>query len=299
MHRPLPTTISCITSTSSSHPNHGQIGNIKNQGGAGWFMREKGCAEWSMWGKKAGPIHADLPWTWRAQRQDCSVYSSQYLQITFTPGVIPVPPWLFLAYKTLYLGSRSVNVLVTGSSSPPYVLRRGRVSTCSSSTLVHCHEWPFMDHCLLCRDHHPQNHSPRPRKIAVHGLLLLRKYSLIHHQCRNRSYPVVQEHRLQHTAYSTLISHVEIFSRLCISAHWSLVTGVVECSRIYHVLSNLLGMLRSSFMALSSKQYFLDFFKDAHVPMPDISGYIRERVKSTVQQFALNRSVCYRYMEGE
>jgi len=32
-------------------------------------------------------------------------------------------------------------------------------------------------------------------------------------------------------------------------------------------------------MALSSKLYFTDFFKDAHVPMPDISGYIRERVK--------------------
>ena len=57
------------------------------------------------------------------------------------------------------------------------------------------------------------------------------------------------------------------------------VTGIVECSRIYHVLSNLLGMLRNSFVALSSKQYFLDFFEDAHVPMPDISGYIRERVK--------------------
>jgi len=60
--------------------------------------------------------------------------------------------------------------------------------------------------------------------------------------------------------------------------HWSLVTGVIECSRIYHVLSNLLGMLRNSFVALSSKQYFLDSFEDAHVPMPDISGYIRERV---------------------
>jgi len=34
-------------------------------------------------------------------------------------------------------------------------------------------------------------------------------------------------------------------------------------------------------VALSSKQYFLDFFEDAHVPMPDISGYIRERVKCT------------------
>jgi len=44
-------------------------------------------------------------------------------------------------------------------------------------------------------------------------------------------------------------------------------------------LSNLLGMLRNSFVALSSKQYFWDFFEDAHVPMPDISDYIRERVK--------------------
>jgi len=28
------------------------------------------------------------------------VYSSQYLQITSTLGIIPVPPWLFMAYKT-------------------------------------------------------------------------------------------------------------------------------------------------------------------------------------------------------
>ena len=45
------------------------------------------------------------------------------------------------------------------------------------------------------------------------------------------------------------------------------------------MLSNLLGMLRNSFVALSSKQNFLDFLEDVHVPMPDISGYIRERVK--------------------
>jgi len=72
------------------------------------------------------------------------------------------------------------------------------------------------------------------------------------------------------TAYSILVSHVEIFSHL--------VTGIVECSRIYHVLSNLLGMLGNSFVALSSKRYFLDFFEDTHVPMPDISGYIRVMV---------------------
>jgi len=50
------------------------------------------------------------------------------------------------------------------------------------------------------------------------------------------------------------------------------------------MLSNLLAMLRNSFMALSSKQYYLDFFEDAHVPMPDISGYIRERVKLQSQR---------------
>jgi len=49
------------------------------------------------------------------------------------------------------------------------------------------------------------------------------------------------------------------------------------------MFSNLLGMLRKVFMALSSKLYFIDFFKDAHVPMPDISGYIRERVKQLPQ----------------
>ena len=36
-------------------------------------------------------------------------------------------------------------------------------------------------------------------------------------------------------------------------------------------------------MTLGLKQYFLDFFEDAHVPMPDISGYIRERVKPQPQ----------------
>ena len=68
-----------------------------------------------------------------------------------------------------------------------------------------------------------------------------------------------------------LVSHVEMFSHLCIFAHWPIVTSLVECSRIYHVLSNLLSMLRNGFMALSSKLYF---FEDAHVPMPDKSGYI-------------------------
>ena len=65
----------------------------------------------------------------------------------------------------------------------------------------------------------------------------------------------------------------------------ALVTGIVECSRIYHVLSNLLSMLRNNFVALSSKQYFWDFFEDAHVPMPDISGYIRERVKTSTATY--------------
>jgi len=36
-------------------------------------------------------------------------------------------------------------------------------------------------------------------------------------------------------------------------------------------------------MALRSKLYFIDSFKDAHVPMPDIFGYIRERVKSYIK----------------
>ena len=108
----------------------------------------------------------------------------------------------------------------------------------------------------------------RPTKVAVDSSLENTLLSIVEVE-------VIQ--LFKNTAYSILISHVEIFSRLYIFAHWSLITGVVECSRIYHVLRNLLGMLRNSFMALSSKQYFLDFFKDAHVPMPDISGYIRER----------------------
>jgi len=64
---------------------------------------------------------------------------------------------------------------------------------------------------------------------------------------------------------------VEIFALL-------LIVLSNRCSRIYHVFSNLLGMLRKIFMALS---LFYGSFKDAHVPMPDISGYIRERVKAS------------------
>ena len=115
----------------------------------------------------------------------------------------------------------------------------------------------------------------RPRKVAVDSFSLENTLLSI----VNAEIEVIQ--LFKNTAYSILVSHVEIFSRLCIFAHWSLVTGVVECSRIYHVLSNLLDMLRSSFVTLGLKQYFLDFFEDAHVPMPDISGYIRERVKYT------------------
>jgi len=74
-----------------------------------------------------GALQANLALTTtRHERkgQDCSVYSSQYLQIICTLGIIPVPLWLFMAYKTLYLGSRSVDLLVTGSRSPSYVLGR-------------------------------------------------------------------------------------------------------------------------------------------------------------------------------
>ena len=104
-------------------------------------MREKGCAGCSMRGKRLDQFmqtfheHGKRQQRHERKGQDCSVYSSQYLQIIFTLGIIPVPPWLFMAYKTLYLGSRSVDLLVTGSRSPSYVLGRGRVSICSSSTL--------------------------------------------------------------------------------------------------------------------------------------------------------------------
>ena len=39
-------------------------------------------------------------------------------------------------------------------------------------------------------------------------------------------------------------------------------------------------MLRKFFATLGSKVYFMDFCKDAHVLMPDISGYIHERVSN-------------------
>ena len=58
-------------------------------------------------------------------------------------------------------------------------------------------------------------------------------------------------------------------------AYLLLVTSTAESSRIYHVLSNLLGMLRIVFMF---ETIYLGFFQDAHVPMADISGYICERV---------------------
>ena len=63
--------------------------------------------------------------------------------------------------------------------------------------------------------------------------------------------------------------------------HLPLVTGIIECSRLY-VLSNLLGMLTNGYMALTSKLYFLDCFDNTDVPMLDISGYIWERVKDRV-----------------
>ena len=131
---------------------------------------------------------------------------------------------------------------------------------------------PFTDHCLLCCNHHPQNYSSQALEGSSGPLLRNTLLSIV-----NVKIEVIQ--LFKSTAYSILVRHVEIFSCLCIFVHWSLVTGVVECYRIYHVLSNLLGMLRNSFVVLSSKQYFLDFFEDVHVPMPDISGYIRERVK--------------------
>ena len=63
----------------------------------------------------------------------------------------------------------------------------------------------------------------------------------------------------KNTAYSILVSHVEIFLYLCIFMDWPLVTSIVECSRICHVLSNLLGMRRNSFVVLSSNLYFWIF----------------------------------------
>ena len=48
--------------------------------------------------------------------------------------------------------------------------------------------------------------------------------------------------------------------------------GTVQCSRIYHVLSNLLSMLKNIFMALSPKLYLWDFLEDTFVLMPDISS---------------------------
>ena len=82
----------------------------------------------------------------------------------------------------------------------------------------------------------------RPRKVSLENTLL----SIV-----NVKIEVIQ--LFKSTAYSILVSHVEIFSHLCIFAHWPLVTGIIEYSRIYYVLSNLLGMLRNSFMVLSSK----------------------------------------------
>jgi len=98
----------------------------------------------------------------------------------------------------------------------------------------------------------------RPRKVAVDS-----SPSKILLYIVNVEIEVIQ--LFKNTAYSILVNHVQIFLHLCIFVHWPLATSIVECSTIYHVLSNLLGMLRNSFVALSSKLYFLDFLEDADV----------------------------------
>jgi len=106
-----------------------------------------------------------------------------------------------------------------------------------------------------------------PRKVAVDSFSLENTLLSI----VNVEIEVIQ--LFKSNAYSILVRHVEIFSCLCIFAHWSLVTSVVECSRIYHVLTNLLGMLRYSFAVLSSKQYFLDFFEDVLLTIVKVTGH--------------------------
>ena len=197
------------------------------------------------------------------------MYSSQYLQIIFTLGIIPVP---LVIHGLRNFISRSYKCRLTRDRVQITFIRTGEresIHLFIVYTAVCVHSWTnlfFIAITVL------KTIPAMPRKVAVDSFSLENTLLSI----VNVEIKVIQ--LFKSTAYSILVRHVELFSCLCIFAHWSLVTGVVECSRIYHVLSNLLGMLRNSFVALSSKQYFLDFFEDAHVPMPDISGYIRERV---------------------
>ena len=108
-------------------------------------------------------------------------------------------------------------------------------------TSLHCCECPFIDHCLVAITV-LKTIQARPRKGAVNSSLENTPLSIIF------EIKIIQW--FKNTTYSILVKHVEIFSHLCIFVHWPLVTGIIECSRIY-VLTNLLGMLRNSFVALS------------------------------------------------
>ena len=76
------------------------------------------------------------------------------------------------------------------------------------------------------------------------GLLLIQKHSYL---LSRRSYPVVQEHHLQYTCQPCWIFFCT-FALL----HFCALTRSNWCCRIYHVLSNFLGMLRNIFIVLCS-----------------------------------------------
>ena len=125
-------------------------------------------------------------------------------------------------------------------TSPSYVLERGRAHFIVS-TVVSVDSWIIIFVAITIL----KTIQARPRKVALDSSF---QSTLIHRQCQNLSHPVVQEHPKQCTCHPCWN-----FSHLCIFAYWPLVTGSVENYRIYHVLSNILDMLRIVFVALRAK----------------------------------------------
>ena len=75
-----------------------------------------------------------------------------------------------MAYKTLYLGSISVDLLVTGSRSPSYVLGSGRVSNLFiiyTAVSVHSQTTLFFAAITALK-----TIPARPRKVAVDSFSL-------------------------------------------------------------------------------------------------------------------------------
>jgi len=137
-----------------------------------------------------------------------------------------------MAYKTLYLCSRSVDLLMTGSRSPSYVLGSERVSILLIVyTAVSVHSWTtlfFVTITVL------KAIQARPRNVAADSSLENTPLSMSKSKLSSVSSTPLTVN---------LSSMLTFFRTYAFFVHWPLVNGIVECSRIYHMLSNLLGIM--------------------------------------------------------